>query len=173
MANHSQQSPSTVYGHGSPSHKLKLIATFIMSAYATTWFAIKVYSCCKNGAKHIFQLINSSRYLSSDLKEIFNLVIQRNSFFTQTENILISMITDDREHVRELGLRMVYKHVILLKDLQQSRLPTLNLASANYTEILGLFLTKFYRTTSPTPRKAIFPKKNIDEIHQTQQKTCH
>ena len=158
MSNHSQQSPSTVCGHGSSSHKLKIIAAFIMSAYAPTWFTIKIYSCCNNKAKHIFQLINRSRRLSSDLKEIVDPVIQRNSFFAHPENILIPMITDDREHVRELGLQRIHKHTIVLKNLRQLRLPTINFASANYTEILGLFLAKCYRTAFPHP-----PRSDISE----------
>ena len=37
--------------------------------------------CSKDGVKHIFQLISKSRYLSTDLKEIVDPAVQRNSFF--------------------------------------------------------------------------------------------
>ena len=80
-----------------------------MSVYTPMWFAIKVNSCCKDGVKHIFQLISKSRYLSTDLKEIVDRVIQRNSFFAHQENILIAIITDDRELVRELELQRILK----------------------------------------------------------------
>ena len=43
------------------------------------------------------------------MKEIFDPVIQRNSLFDRSENILIAMITDDTEHVRELELRRILK----------------------------------------------------------------
>ena len=120
MANRGQQSPSTVLyvAMDQPFQQLKSIPTFIMSVYAPMWFAIKVNSCCKDGAKHIFRLISKSRYLSTDLKEIVDRVIQRNSFFAHQENILIAMITDDRELVRELGLRRILKaRHTLQKDL--------------------------------------------------------
>ena len=45
------------------------------------------------------------RYSLTDPKEIVDPVIQRNSLFDHPENILIAIITDDTEHVRELELR--------------------------------------------------------------------
>ena len=101
-----------------------------MSVYASITFAIKVNSCCKNGAKHLFQLISWSRYLSTDLKEIVNPALQKKSFFCPpiamiiATNILIAMITDDREHVRELGLRRILKahHTTTTRSERQFRL---------------------------------------------------
>ena len=34
-------------------------------------------------------------------------VIQRNSYFAHPENILLSMVQDDRKHIRELGWRRI------------------------------------------------------------------
>ena len=76
-----------------------------MSVNAPMWLAIKVNSCCKDGATHIFQMISRFWNLSADLKEIADPVIKRNYIFVHPENILIAVITDDTEHVCELGLR--------------------------------------------------------------------
>ena len=84
-------------------------------------------------------MISRSRYLSTDLKEIFDPVIQENSFFAHPENILIAVINDDREHARELGLRRNLKarHTSTTRSVRQFRLPTSNFASADYTEMIN------------------------------------
>ena len=121
-----------------------------MSVYAPMWFAIKVNSCCKDGAKHIFQLLSRSRHLSIDLKEIVDPVVQRKSFFVHPENILIAMTTDESDI--ELGLRRILKarHISTARSAQQFRLPTLNFASANYTEMIDWSAENI---TQPLPDK--------------------
>ena len=107
-----------------PFQELTSIATFIMSVYAPMWFAINVNSCCKDKAQHIFLLISGCRYLSTDLKEIVDPVIQRKSFFVHPGNILIAKIIDDRG--RELGLQRILKarHASTTRSVRQIRLPT-------------------------------------------------
>ena len=58
------------------------------------------------------------RYLLTDLKEIVDPVTQRNSLFAHPENILIAMITDDTEYVRELELQKILKasHTLTIKQ---------------------------------------------------------
>jgi len=73
------------------------------------WFAIKAQSSCKDGARHLHQMIVKSRYLSPKHKKIVDPVIQRNAYFAHPENLLLAMITDHRPHIRELGLRRVMK----------------------------------------------------------------
>ena len=77
------------------------------------------------------------RYLLTDLKEIVDLVIQRNSLFAHPENILIATITDDTEHIWDLELRRILKasHTSTTRSLRQFRLPILNFASADFTNI--------------------------------------
>ena len=61
------------------------------------------------------------RYLLTDLKEIVNPVIQRNSLFAYPENILLAVITDDTEYVRELELQRILKacHTSTTRSLRQ------------------------------------------------------
>lgn len=51
-------------GTASPSENLVTLATFVMKVYAPQWFAIKQYSSCSNGAKHIFSAIERCRYIT-------------------------------------------------------------------------------------------------------------
>jgi len=92
-----------------PSDNLKTLVMFIIRVYAPMWFAIKAQSSCKDGARHVHQMIIMSRYLSPDHKKIVDPVIHRNAYFAHPENLLLAMITDHRSHIRELGLRRVMK----------------------------------------------------------------
>jgi hypothetical protein len=92
-----------------PSKNLKTLVTFIIRVYAPMWFGIKAQPSCKDGARHVHQMLVKSRYLSPKLKKIVDPVIHRNAYFAHPENLLLAMMTDHRPHIRELGLRRVMK----------------------------------------------------------------
>jgi len=92
-----------------PSENLKTLVTFIICVYAPMWFCIKAQPSCKDGARHIHQMLVKSRYLSPELKKIVDPVIHRIVYFAHRENLLLSMMTDHRPHIREMGLRRVMK----------------------------------------------------------------
>jgi len=55
-------------------------------------------------------MLVKSRYLSRPKhKRIVDPVIHRNAYFTHPDNLLLAMMTDHRQHIRELGLRRVMK----------------------------------------------------------------
>ena len=85
-------------------HALKSIAEFIMKVYAPIWFTIKSKPSCKDGAKQLWMTILKSRCLSDPMRAIVDdPVIQHNCHFGHPENTLLSMGTDGRQHIRELG----------------------------------------------------------------------
>ena len=92
-----------------PSNSLQILATYIAKVYAPMWFNIKTNSSCTNGAKHLLSSIKFSRYLSNELKSVVHPVIQRNAYFAHPENLLLSLNTDERQHIRELGIRRILK----------------------------------------------------------------
>ena len=92
-----------------PSDNLITVVTYIVKVYAPMWFEIKINPSCKNGTNHLWQTIRKSRYLSDELKAVIDPVIQRNAYFGHPENILLCMITDNRKHIRELGMRRVLR----------------------------------------------------------------
>jgi len=79
-----------------------------MKVFAPSCFSIEMKPLCKDGAKLFFKTIYSSRYLSKELRDIVDPVIQRNSFFGHHEILLLAMISDERKYIRELGLRRVF-----------------------------------------------------------------
>jgi len=84
-----------------------MLVTFIIRVYAPMWFAIKVQSSCKDGARHVHQMLVKSRCLGPKHKKIVDPVIQRNAYFAHPENELLAMMTDHRPHTWELGLQRV------------------------------------------------------------------
>ncbi|GBM10779.1 hypothetical protein AVEN_158-1 [Araneus ventricosus] len=64
---------------------------------------------CTSGSKHLWNVIKNSRFLSGDLKKVVDPVISRNAFIVQPENLLLSMLANERRHIRELGVRLIIK----------------------------------------------------------------
>lgn len=133
-------------GTEAPSNNLKILVVFILKVYAPLWFQIKAHPSCKDGARHTWMSINLTRYLSKDLKKIVEPVIQRNAYFAHPENILLSMVTDDRRHVRELGLRRILKSRANPSQSKNAtrefKIPLLNFKATDYIDMINWQTTK-------------------------------
>ena len=80
-----------------PTDNLKTVVKYRVRLYAPVWFEIKSSPRCTEGARHLWKLMMSyCRYLTGELREIVDAVIQRNAYFAHPENILIAMISDDK-----------------------------------------------------------------------------
>jgi len=120
-----------------PSEQLKTLSTYIVRVYVPMWFCIKTKPSCKDGARHLWRTIHLSRYLSAELKQVIDPVLKRNGFFAHPENLLLSMITDEKIHVRELGLRRILKARSQQPvGVRKFTVPALNYDSANYIEMI-------------------------------------
>ena len=73
-----------------PSEKLQALVMFIIRVYAPMWFATKLHSSCKDGARHFHQQVTRSRYLSQEKKNIIDPVLLRSSYFVHPQNILMA-----------------------------------------------------------------------------------
>lgn len=125
-------------GTAKPTNNLKELATFIMKVYAPNWFDIKSKSSCKFGPIHIFNMVKRCLYLRDDLKSIVLNTIQRNAFFIHPENLLLAMLQDDVQHVRELALRRVLKARTESKgkEVREFQLPELKTDATNYYDLI-------------------------------------
>lgn len=123
-----------------PSENLKVIVKFILKVYAPSWFRIKMNGSVKDGSKHLFQFIKSSRYLEKKYLDIIDPVIQRNAFFAHPENILLAMLTDKDADIRQLALKKIHeakiKSLSSENEIRQFEVPTLNFEAVTYTEII-------------------------------------
>jgi hypothetical protein len=90
-----------------PSENLVVLANFIVKVYAPAWFCIKKNSSCTDGAKNLFQTIVLSRYLPANLLAVIDPVIQRNGYFGHSECLLLAMLADSCEVVRQKAVEII------------------------------------------------------------------
>ena len=122
-----------------PSKNLVELVTYVMTVYAPLWFHIKTRSACTEGSRHFWRLIQFSRYLKAELKKIVDPVIARNGYFCHSENILLAMLADERNHVRELGCRRILaaRKENSSKTLRQFRVPNVNFEARDYIDLVN------------------------------------
>lgn len=121
-----------------PTENLMLIVSFIMKVYAPMWFNIKRYWQVKHGPQHIFNMINLFKQQDLRVQKIVFPVLQRNAFFAHPENILLSMISDSRPHIRKLGWCRIKKaRTTNSNSVRRFSVPPLNKQCEDYIDILN------------------------------------
>lgn len=144
----------------SPSENMIQIVTFILKSYMPMWFTIKLSKSFTDGPKHVFQTIQTTRYLPEEVLQVINPVIQRNAYFAHPENLLLAMVIDKRNHIRELGYRRLLKARKFASKgdpIREFVPPKLNFEAKDYTEIIH------WNTCSLTP-PPLLRELNDDEI---------
>lgn len=109
----------------------------------------------KEGLKHVFESIKTTRYLDKALLDVIDPVIERNSFFDHPENVLVTMALDKRKHIRELALRNILKagqNYQKGKSIRNFITPQLNFEANDYLELIQWSSCK---VTSPPLLRAI------------------
>lgn len=101
------------------------------------WFRIKRNSNCTDGAKNLWYLIKSSRYLPKDLLKIIDPVIQRNGYYSHSENILLAMSLDENIRYRQ----QAFDRIVKARESQASstrifKIPTINMAAETYVDMI-------------------------------------
>lgn len=120
-----------------PSENLKTLVEFIQKVYAPLWFSIKRNHSIQDGAPNLWKLISWSRYLPQALKDIVDPVIQRNGYFGHPENILLAMITDEREEVRiDAWEKIAEARKTKPKETRIFTIPKLNFEAEDYTSLV-------------------------------------
>ena len=122
-----------------PSANLIVLATYVVNVYAPIWFNIKTGSSCAEGSRHLWNMIKLSRYLDPEYRDLVDSVIQRNGYYGHSENIILAMLTDDRENIRELAYRRIIaarKENADSTTIRQFRVPVLNFAADDYIHLV-------------------------------------
>ena len=122
-----------------PSEYLKTIAEFVLKVYAPMWFTIKSKPSCKDGSKYLLMPMNRSRYLPDRLKTVVDPAIQRNGCFGHPENTLLTMLTDERPTIRELGLHRIMRaraSKTSLRGVRCFKVPKLNFDATEYINMI-------------------------------------
>jgi len=94
-------------------------------------------SFCSLGSKHVWQTIQFSRYLAKNYQKMIDPVIQRNKYFGAPENILLSMLVDDRMCIRELAIQKIFNlRLSKATGVRIFQVPLLNFDASDYTELV-------------------------------------
>ncbi|KAK3925578.1 Bis(5'-nucleosyl)-tetraphosphatase, symmetrical [Frankliniella fusca] len=84
-----------------PSTTSYNIQQHLLTCYIPVWFAIKNNSSIVDGSRHLFKAIETVRHCPVKVQKIVNPVIQTNSFFAHSENILLTMCFDGRQEAQD------------------------------------------------------------------------
>ncbi|GBM31649.1 hypothetical protein AVEN_101273-1 [Araneus ventricosus] len=105
----------------------------------SVWFAIKKSNYFTDRPKNVFQAIQTSRYFSDELLQVVDPVMQRNAFFAHSENVLLAMLVDEREHIRELGYGRILnaRQIVSKKTVRNFLRPKINFQASDYIEIIN------------------------------------
>jgi len=99
-------------------------------------------------------MIKNMRYQTDELKAIVDPVIERNSYFAHPENLLLSMMTDDRPQIRELALHQILKarDQPKRKGVRQFTVSPINFDCTDYTAMIDWTMV---RLTEPPVKMSI------------------
>jgi len=86
----------------------------------------------------LWQTIHLSRYLPEELKAVVDPVIQRNGYFGHPENMILALLTDDQEPIRQLGLRRLLKaRKNVHRGIRVFKIPELNYEATTYIDLIN------------------------------------
>nr|CAH7760714.1 unnamed protein product [Callosobruchus chinensis] len=109
-----------------PSDEDIILEISILELYMFVWFTIPKSKFFTDCPKHVFEVIKATRFLPENLLQIINPVIERNTVFAHPENLLLSMIVDERAHTesdrRIMKARNLASRILLIRRLPSQKL---------------------------------------------------
>ena len=93
-----------------PSKNLKDIAEFCVKVYFPSWFNIKKNKYITDGPRNLHFLVEKTMsFPDKKVRDIAMRYIQINAYFAHPENILLGMLNDDDQEVRNVAVNIVLK----------------------------------------------------------------
>ncbi|GBN67746.1 hypothetical protein AVEN_44667-1 [Araneus ventricosus] len=83
----------------------RILRLYVLMEFLKILVCYQNWLYCKDGARQLFKLIATTRYLHTELKVQVDPVIQKNSYFDHPENLLFAMVTDSEPHIAILKAR--------------------------------------------------------------------
>ena len=106
-------------------------------------FSINLHSNFTIGTKYLYQTIQRSRYLSADLRSIIDKVILNNAYFAHPENIIMCMISDSNDAIRQEGFKKIKEaRKLKQKGIRKFIIPPLNFNATSYNCLIDWKNTK-------------------------------
>lgn len=124
-----------------PTAKLKDIVKYLLTVYVPMWFKIRNNNSLDKGTRLLFETIRLTRYLPSKYLSVVDATISRNAYFALPENILVSMMTDQRREIRLDALTKILqaRNVtgIASKPAKNRTLPDIDFNAVDYSKMIN------------------------------------
>lgn len=124
-----------------PSNNLRTLATYVIKVYVPMWFNIKYYESAIYGSVLLSNFIRSTQYLPNNLRAVINPVVNTNSYFAHSENVLLAMFFDKRKPIRQLACRKIMyirNNLLEAGELRAYVKPKINFNCTDYTNMIDL-----------------------------------
>ncbi|PHT96468.1 hypothetical protein BC332_34606 [Capsicum chinense] len=92
-----------------PTDTLRVLANFIVNVFSQMWFEIKHDHKSSSGAKHLFKTVRLVSDQPEEVKAMFQPVIQNNGYFGHPENVLLAILADEDQIIKEEALARILK----------------------------------------------------------------
>ena len=149
-----------------PSAELVLLTDYVLQVYAPVWFSMKLEPECFKGTKYLWLMAKLSRFLPNDVRDVVDRSIRRNCYLAHPENLLLTMLVDERKEIRELAARRVKAaRSVKPKGIRKFVLPTVNVNADNYYKFVNW---QDYNRTEP-PMMMNITDEEIDSAIETGQ----
>ena len=135
-----------------PSAAKRKFISYIQKVYVPAWFIIKTKPHIRHGARNTFTIMQLIKKQPSKVQEVAKKSFQHNSFFAHSSNLFLTMLTDDRENVRQKAVNAIVdmRHGEVVSKIEKTssglrvfRVPELRWDAKDYTEMIGWDLELF------------------------------
>ena len=120
-----------------PSKHIIDLVKIITQLYAPCWFKIKCHPNSQEGASNFWYMTFMMRNLECDYKKIMEKSLKTNSYFAHLENILLNMMNDERQHIRELAVQRILEARSSHDSIRNFKLPSkINFEANDYVDLI-------------------------------------
>ena len=79
-----------------------------MQIYFPSWFQLKSKGKITDGPKSLYDLYQRIQvFPDSQVKDIATKVVERNAYFAHPENIMLAMLADENEEIRNAAVKKI------------------------------------------------------------------
>ena len=145
------------------------MAEFLIKIYFPGWFQIKFNNKITGGPKNYLNILTQVMgFPSKIIRDIAVSVLQRNTYFTHLENILLAMLADNNHNVRLLAVNKILSIGVSKKnldnvgrdeevDVRKFIIPKINTSAKTYYSLSSLSLKDMHE---PPALKHLLNKDN-------------
>ena len=125
-----------------PSEELCNLVHFLINFYVPAWFHVKEHWRSVDGSRNLHFIATLLKQLPSSMRDVVIPVFQRNAYFANPENILLSMITDEGLVIRKRAVALIQKardttmKISNTTNIREYLIPPIDINAGHYSELI-------------------------------------